>query len=159
MCHGQWGMCHGQWGMCHGQWGMCIVDNGVKFPYQRPETRDQRPETRDQRPETRDQRPETRDQRPETRDTVSMNKDQQDPTPDAFSFDFLNELDLSTINWEREIKYVGALTGSVIGSFVSTKMAWSLGIRIATVVGGSYSGAILASLGYQLLQKIAENES
>ena len=88
-----------------------------------------------------------------------MEKNPNDSPGEAFSFDFLSDLDVSNINWEKEIKYVGALTGSVVGSFVSNQMAWSLGLRIATVVGGSYSGAILATLGYQLVQKLSEDRS
>lgn len=88
-----------------------------------------------------------------------MSKDNQKKEGDSFSFDVLSDLDLSSVNWEKEIKYVGALTGSVIGSFVSTQMSWSLGLRIATVVGGSYSGAILATIGYQIVQKLAEDKA
>lgn len=74
-------------------------------------------------------------------------------------FDFLNRFDFDSINWEKEIKYVGALSGSVIGSFISSQLSWSLGWRIATVVGGSYSGALLATLGYHIVQKLAEEKS
>lgn len=77
---------------------------------------------------------------------------------DDFSFDFLGKADFTSIDWAKEIKYVGALSGSVIGSFVSTQLSWSLGWRIATVVSGSYSGAIIATLGYQLIQKLAEEK-
>ena len=86
-----------------------------------------------------------------------MAKKTEKSSNDNLSFDFLSDLDLSNINWEKEIKYVGALAGSVTGSFVSTQLSWSLGLRIATVVGASYSGAILATIGYQVLQKLAED--
>ena len=87
-----------------------------------------------------------------------MNKEKEAPehSADGYSFDILQNLDLSNIDWEKEIKYVGALSGSVIGSFVSTQLSWSLGLRIATVVGSSYSGAILATIGYQIYKKLAE---
>ena len=88
-----------------------------------------------------------------------MENSDKKPAIDGFSFDFLSDLDLSQINWEKEIKYVGALTGSAIGSFVSSQMSWSLGWRIASVVSGSYSGAILAALGYHLVQKMTANPS
>ncbi len=77
---------------------------------------------------------------------------------DDFSFDILKSLSLDNIDWEKEIKYVGALSGSVIGSFISTQLSWSLGVRIAAVLGSSYSGAILATLGYQLYQKLTEDD-
>ena len=50
---------------------------------------------------------------------------------DDYSFDILGQLDLNNIDWEKEIKYIGALSGSVTGSFISTQLAWSLGLRIA----------------------------
>ena len=84
---------------------------------------------------------------------MSSEKDVPQDSNTGFSFDILDQVDFSKIDWEKEIKYVGALSGSVIGSFVSTQLSWSLGLRIATVVGSSYSGAILATLGYQLYKK------
>lgn len=77
---------------------------------------------------------------------------------DDFSFDILKNLDITNIDWEKEIKYVGALSGSVIGSFVSQQLSWSLGLRIATVVGSSYSGAVLATVGYQLYKQMTQEE-
>lgn len=87
-----------------------------------------------------------------------MSKEPEAPQTitDDFSFDILKHLDLSKIDWEKEIKYIGALSGSVTGSFLSTQLSWSLGLRIATVLGCSYSGAILATVGYQLYKKMAE---
>ena len=87
---------------------------------------------------------------------MSETKDPSDNITDEFSFDFLKNLDMSNIDWEKEIRFVGALSGSVIGSFVSTQLSWSLALRIATVVGSSYSGAVLATVGYQLLKQMAE---
>ena len=89
---------------------------------------------------------------------MPQKKESPENITEDFSFDILENLDLSQIDWEKEIKYVGALTGSVIGSFVSTQLSWSLALRIAAVVGSSYSGAILATVGYQLYQKISEEE-
>ncbi len=85
-----------------------------------------------------------------------MDQNTPGPVSESFSFDFLNRFDIHSIDWEKEIKYVGALSGSVIGSFVSSQLSWSLAWRIATVVGGSYSGALLATLGYQIVQKLSE---
>jgi outer membrane lipoprotein SlyB len=84
--------------------------------------------------------------------------DQHTPSSitEEFSFDFLDKIDFKNVDWEKEAKYVGALSGSVIGSFVSSQLSWSLGWRLVTVVGGSYSGALLAALGYQVLKKLAE---
>ncbi len=89
---------------------------------------------------------------------MSKEKDSPNNITDDFSFDILKDLNLGNIDWEKEIKYVGALTGSVTGSFLSTQLSWSLGLRIATVLGCSYSGAILATVGYQLYQKLTEEE-
>ena len=87
---------------------------------------------------------------------MSETKDPSDNTTDIFSFDILTDVDLSEIDWQKEIRFVGALSGSVIGSFVSTQLSWSLALRIATVVGSSYTGAVLATAGYQLLMQMAE---
>ena len=89
-----------------------------------------------------------------------MSKEKKAPgnLADDFSFDILKNLDISNIDWEKEIKYVGALSGSVVGSFVSTQLSWSLGLRIAAVLGSSYSGAILATVGYQVYKKLTEDE-
>ncbi|MEZ4701369.1 MAG: hypothetical protein R2834_13615 [Rhodothermales bacterium] len=69
----------------------------------------------------------------------------------GFPFEALNDLrvNLESVDWERELKRVGALAGSVVGSFVSSRMALSLGMRIVTVVGGSYGGAIAVTLAYE----------
>ncbi len=69
----------------------------------------------------------------------------------GFSFDALNNLGISLdqVNWERELKRIGALSGSVIGSYVSSRMALSLGLRLVSVVGGSYSGLIAATVAYE----------
>lgn len=89
-----------------------------------------------------------------------MDKKEEAPgsKTDAFSFDPFKGLGFNDIDWEKEAKYVGALAGSVTGSFISTQLSWSLGLRIATVVGLSYSGAIAATVGYQVYRYLAEEE-
>ena len=72
--------------------------------------------------------------------------------------DFLKKIDLDNINFEKEAKYIGALTGSVVGSFVSTQLSWSLGLRLVSVIGGSYTGAFLATIAYQVLEELAAEE-
>ncbi len=89
---------------------------------------------------------------------MSTKKEAPNNIAEDFSFDILKNFDLSNIDWEKEIKYVGALSGSVIGSFVSTQLSWSLALRIATVIGSSYSGALLATIGYQVYQKLSKEE-
>lgn len=69
--------------------------------------------------------------------------------------DFLKGLDLDAIDFLKEAKYVGALTGSVVGGFISTQLSWSLALRLVSVVGGSYTGAFLAGIAYQILEEIA----
>lgn len=89
---------------------------------------------------------------------MPQDKEAPENIAEDLAFDILKNFDLSHIDWEKEIKYVGALSGSVIGSFVSTQLSWSLALRIATVVGSSYSGAIIATLAYQIYQRISEPE-
>ncbi len=74
-----------------------------------------------------------------------------DDPPAGFPFDLLGSLniDLDRIEWDRELKRIGALSGSVIGSVVSSRLSFSLGMRIVSVVGGSYSGVIAATLAYE----------
>lgn len=72
--------------------------------------------------------------------------------------DFLKKLDLDAINFEKEAKYIGALTGSVLGSFVSTQLSWSLAMRLVSVIGGSYTGAFLATVAYQVIEELAKEE-
>lgn len=64
------------------------------------------------------------------------------------SFDFFEDLDFNAVEWNKEFRTVGALTGSVVGSYVSQRLAFSLAMRVVTVVGASYSGAILAGAAY-----------
>ena len=72
--------------------------------------------------------------------------------------DFLKSIDLDKIDFHKEAKYVGALTGSVVGGFISTKLSWSLALRLVSVVGGSYSGAFLAGLAYHILEELAKDD-
>ena len=72
--------------------------------------------------------------------------------------DFLKKVDFEAINFEKEAKYIGALTGSVLGSFVSTQLSWSLAMRLVSVIGGSYTGAFMATLAYQLIEELAKED-
>ena len=72
--------------------------------------------------------------------------------------DFIKKIDFDQINFEKEAKYIGALTGSVVGSFVSTQLSWSLGLRLVSVIGGSYTGAFLATMAYQVIEELASEE-
>ncbi len=76
----------------------------------------------------------------------------------GISFDFLNQFNLDDLDLEREAKYVGALTGSVIGSFVSGHLSWSLGLRVVSVISGSYTGAFLGALAYKILEELAAED-
>ena len=86
------------------------------------------------------------------------NKDRSPFGESGISFDFLKNINLDDLDYEKEFKYVGALTGSVVGSFVSTQLSWSLGLRVLSVIGGSYSGALLAGIAYQVLEELAREE-
>ena len=72
--------------------------------------------------------------------------------------DFLKKIDLDAIDFQKEAKYVGALTGSVVGGFISTQLSWSLALRLVSVVGGSYTGAFLAGLAYSIMEELASEE-
>ena len=89
--------------------------------------------------------------------------EEKKPDPSIFaesglSFDFLKEINLDELDLQKEARYVGALAGSAVGSFISANLSWSLGLRVITVIGGSYSGALLAGLAYQVLEKLAEDD-
>jgi hypothetical protein len=56
---------------------------------------------------------------------------------------------LEGVDWERELKRIGALSGSVIGSVVSSRLALSLGMRIVSVVGASYGGLLVAAAAFE----------
>ena len=72
--------------------------------------------------------------------------------------DFIKNIDFDAIDFAKEAKYVGALTGSVVGGFLSTQLSWSLGLRLVSVIGGSYTGAFLASVAYQIIEELATEE-
>ena len=78
---------------------------------------------------------------------------------EGFSGRLLDDFNPEKLNWKDEIKYVGALAGSVTGSYVSTQLSLSLLLRIATVIGSAYSGAMLATVGYGILSSLAEMEA
>lgn len=65
---------------------------------------------------------------------------------------------IDTIDWERELKRVGALSGSVIGSFVASRMSLSLGLRIVSVVGGSYGGMLAVAAAFEVWNLMKERD-
>ncbi len=68
-------------------------------------------------------------------------------------FDFMNG-----VNWEQTSEVMGRLTGSVMGTYVSQKLALSLGLRVVTVIGGYYSGAFLGIAAYTLAKEVLKAE-
>ena len=87
---------------------------------------------------------------------MEENKNSEEAANDfQLPLDFLKGIDLDAIDFHKEAKYVGALTGSVVGGFISTQLSWSLALRLVSVVGGSYTGAFLAGVAYQILEELA----
>ena len=61
---------------------------------------------------------------------------------------------LDTADWEKTMEVFGRLTGSVLGGYVSEQLAFSLGLRVVSVIGGYYSGAFLGVATYMLVKEL-----
>ena len=67
---------------------------------------------------------------------------------DAFAF-------LDNADWKKTSEVMGRLTGSVLGGFVSERLALSLGMRVVTVIGGYYSGAFIGLAAFALVRELS----